>query len=582
MQRAADTWGSVKGFSALAGLIVAMSGCYAGISGGGAQASGGDESEGGAGTGVGESGDEGDSSDTTPSTPLPEHPSSVIRLLSRRELGNAIEALVGFRPDALAMLPSDNTDLGYDRIVESQTISALHEDAHIAIADEIAERLLQDELATITPECTPSGALDVDGPELGVARRPCLEAFVDALVPLAFRRPLADDERTALLQLYDDAQSYRDGARQIVRAIFRSPSFLFLVEYGDAASGDGEAIDLTDWEAAARISFALCETLPDDELRAAAAAGELRDPEAITAHAERLLQQPCARETLRSFWAQWLHLAELTGLTRDPTYYPDFDPALGDAMRRETEGFLDWLMWEDPGSLRDVFAARFSVLDADIGALYGIDGLGDTATPTDLPDERRGVLTHPSVLAVTSDPDATSPVERGVFVLRTLLCQSLPPRPKDVQVTEPALDDAKTTRERWAQHSQDPACSYCHQILDPVGFAMEDFDAIGRHRDVENGLPIDAHGGIPSLGVEDGSIVGAAQLSELVADRAELRYCFARQWTRFALGRLEAQTDAPTLGSITDIVADDGTLMDAFASVASTPAFRQRAIGESP
>ncbi|HWB74442.1 MAG TPA: DUF1595 domain-containing protein, partial [Nannocystaceae bacterium] len=284
----------MKGLPALAGLIVAMSGCYAGISGHGAQGSGADASEGGEGTGVGESGGDGDTSDTTPSTPLPEHPSSVIRLLSRREVGNAIAELVGFRPDALAMLPADNTDLGYDRIVESQTISSLHEDAHIAIANEIAERLLEDELATIAPDCAPAGALDVDGPELAAARRPCLEAFVDALAPLAFRRPLEDDERVALLQLYDDAQSYRDGARQIVRAIFRSPSFLFLVEYGDPATGDGEAIALDDWEAAARISFALCETVPDAELRAAAAAGELHDPDAIAAQAERLLQQPCA------------------------------------------------------------------------------------------------------------------------------------------------------------------------------------------------------------------------------------------------------------------------------------------------
>jgi hypothetical protein len=363
----------------------------------------------------------------------------------------------------------------------------------------------------------------------------------------------------------------------VVRAIFRSPNFLFLVEYGTGAADDGDALLLSDYEAAARISFALCETLPDAELREAAAAGELHDADAIAAQAARMLAQPCAKETLRSFWAQWLRLAQLSGLTRDPAIYPDFDADVAAAMRRETESFIDYLTWDDPGSLRDVFAADFSLLDAGSGALYGIDGLGDSATKTDLPAERRGVLTHPSVLAVTSDVDETSPVKRGVFVLRSLLCQELPPRPNDLEIHKPAIDDARTTRDRWAQHSADPACAYCHQILDPVGFAMEDFDAIGRHRDTENGLAIDARGGIPSLGVDDGSVDGAAQLSTLVAERDELRVCFARQWTRFALGRLEAKTDAATLTSIFDVVADDGDLADAFAALASTPAFRQRA-----
>src|SRR5262245_35275295 len=221
-----DTSSFVKAITALASVLLATPACYVGTHAHGGGAASADDAADGSGS-AGESGADGDTSDPSQTQPLNERPSSVVRLLSRRELGNAIEALVGFRPDALDMLPADNTDLGYDRIVESQTISSLHEDAHIAIADEIAERLLQDELATVTADCTPTGALDTDGPELGASRRPCIEAFVDALAPLAFRRPLEDDERTAMLQLYDDAQLYRDGTRQVVRAIFRSPSFLF-------------------------------------------------------------------------------------------------------------------------------------------------------------------------------------------------------------------------------------------------------------------------------------------------------------------------------------------------------------------
>jgi hypothetical protein len=181
------------------------------------------------------------------------------------------------------------------------------------------------------------------------------------------------------------------------------------------------------------------------------------------------------------------------------------------------------------------------------------------------------------VLTITSDSDASSPVKRGVFVLQAVLCQQLPQRPKNLMITTPAPDDAKTTRERWAQHSQNPACSYCHKNLDPVGFAMEDFDAIGRHRTTENGLPIDARGGIPSLGVPDLSLNGGAALSDVVAERDELKQCFARQWVRFGLGRLEARTDAPTIAPLYDITKANGSLKDAFLALVRTEAFRQRA-----
>ncbi len=568
----------MKAPPSLSSLLFAVSACYVGTSGDSAQLVDGDTE-----TGSDTASDSGsDTPGAGPGTPaeLPGEPSTVVRLLSRRELGNAIEALVGIRPDALDQLPADNTDLGFDRIVESQTISSLHEDAHAAIADEISAHLLSEDLAAITPACAPASALPNDGPALASARRPCVAAFVDVLTPLAFRRPIDDDERTQLLDLYDAAEGYRDGARQVIRAIFRSPNFLFLIEHGTGAVANG-AIALTDHEVAARISFALCETVPDTELRAAADAGMLGDADAITAQAERMLRLPCARETLRSFWTQWLRLGRLEGISRDAALYPDFDTATADAMRRETEAFIDHLLWTDPSGLREVFVARFSILDARTGPLYGIDGLGDEPTRTELPEQRRGVLTHPSVLTVTSDTDATSPVKRGVFVLRSLLCQALPPVPTDIVIEEPPPSDAQTTRERWAQHSADPACSYCHRILDPVGFAMEDFDAIGRHRDVENGRPIDAHGGIPSLGVDDGTLEGAAELSELIADREELRRCFARQWTRFALGRREARTDEPSLTAIGDVVAGDGSLQEAFAALADSPAFRQRAIGDS-
>jgi hypothetical protein len=511
----------------------------------------------------------------TPTIDLPTDPaSSVVRMLSRRELGNAIEALVGFRPTALGDLPADKHDLVYDRVVEAQTVSSLHEDAFESIADQIADGLLAKELATVAPACAPKGTLAADGAALGASRRPCIEAFVDAIAPRAYRRALAADERAALLDLYDKAMSYRDGARQVVHGIFRSPSFLYLIEYGKATTSR-DVLALSDDEVAARLSFGLCETVPDDGLRAAAAAGKLRDADGIAREAQRLLGLPCAKTTVRSFWSQWLRLARLDGLTRDAKKYPTFTAAGATAMQRESERFLDYVTWDAAGSLRDVVGARYSILDSAIAPFYGVSGLGTDPKLTNLPAERRGILTQPSVLAITSDMDASSPIKRGVYVMEGVLCQKLPERPQNLAVTTPATNDAVTTRARWEQHSSNPACSFCHRALDPVGFAMEDFDAVGRHRTVENGHPVDASGGIPALGVADGSVTGAAALSDVIADRAELATCFARQWLRFTLGRMEAASDVAALQAIV-APARTATLRDALLALVRSDQFRQR------
>lgn len=497
-------------------------------------------------------------------------------MLSQRELGNAFEALLGFRPAALSQLPTDKHDLVYDRVVESQTVSSLHEDAFAAIADEVADKLLAKDLADVSPTCKPAAALGTDGAALGTSRRPCVAAVVDALAPRAFRHALDAEQRTALLALYDQAASYRDGARLVLHGIFRSPSFLFLVESGQPIAGRTDVRALTDDEVAARLSFALCETLPDAELRAAAAAGKLHDADGIGRQAERLMALPCAKTTIQSFWAQWFRLARLDGLTRDAKKYPEWTPAIAAAAKAESVRFLDHVTWDMSGSLRDIFASRVSVLDQTVGPLYGITGLSATPAVTNLPADRRGILTHPSVLALTSAPDASSPVKRGLFVLQSLLCRGVPPRPDNLVITQPAANDAITTRDRWAQHSNNAACSYCHKVLDPVGFALEDFDAIGRHRTTENGHPVDASGGVPSLGIADGTVTGGAQLSDAIADRDELRACFSRQWLRFALGRLEAAGDAATLAPMMEVTRANGSIKQALLALVKSEAFRQR------
>jgi hypothetical protein len=245
-------------------------------------------------------------------------------------------------------------------------------------------------------------------------------------------------------------------------------------------------------------------------------------------------------------------------------------------MQQESQRFLDHVTWESDGSLRDVFTATFSILEPLVADIYGVEVAGDGPQKVDVPAERRGILTHPSLLALTSESTGTSPVRRGVFVLKRVLCGEIAPPPQNANVTKPPPDPNATTRERWEAHSADPVCKACHQFIDPVGFAMEDFDAMGRYRTMDNGFPVDATGGVPLFGIPKDAVEGAAELSTAIAETRELRTCFTRQWLRFALGRLEAKSDLPAAETTFEVLEDDGSLRDALIKIASSESFRLR------
>jgi len=196
----------------------------------------------------------------------------------------------------------------------------------------------------------------------------------------------------------------------------------------------------------------------------------------------------------------------------------------------------------------------------------------ETTTRTAVPPSRAGILTHPGVLAVTAHFDSTSPVTRGVFVLERILCGSVPPPPPGFDIAPPIPDPSLTTRQRWAAHSANPACRGCHEMIDPIGFAFEGFDAIGRHRTEENGLPIDTAGALPLLEVD---VSDAASAARAIADAPRAASCLAEQWLRFTLGRLRVPTDASAIEHVATALRT-GKLRDAFVSIATTETFRQR------
>lgn len=422
------------------------------------------------------------------------------------------------------------------------------------------------------------GPLDeVDAPE---QRRACALALIDEFGPLAWRRPLVAAERERLVALYEIGLAdgtFHDASRMLLEAMLLSPHFLYVVEVGEPEQPGVYRLD--DWELATRLSYSLCESPPDASLRAAAAAGQLHTREQLREQALRLLDEPCGRETVARFYRQWLHLEQLAGLARDPAVYPDYVAAtMPDAMAREADRFLAELTWNEDASFAELMTADHTWVDASAAALYGLEVEGDALVRVELPPERMGLLTLPGVLTVTSKFSQTSPVHRGAFVIRDLLCGELSTPPGDVDITPPELDPSLTTRERWAAHSEQPACAGCHARLDPIGFALEEFDAIGRHRTTENGKPIDASGGLPDLGVADGDLVGGVALAEVIAASDEAALCFAKQWFRFAGARVEQSgtLDDETLALIRGLDDDPNSIRAALLAYVESEAFMLR------
>jgi hypothetical protein len=247
-----------------------------------------------------------------------------------------------------------------------------------------------------------------------------------------------------------------------------------------------------------------------------------------------------------NFNRQWLQLGDVDVLDKDAVAYPEFDDTLGASMKAETLALLEHVVFDGAGDLDTMLTADYSFVDSALAELYGVSGVGgDTLTRVDLdPQQRAGLLTQASVLALTGKRDQSSPVQRGKFVRERLLCESLPEPPPDVDTTPPTVDPNATTRERFDQHSSDPTCAACHSLIDPIGFGLEHYDGIGRWRAMDGGVPVDASGEI--VGMDDGTFDGAIELSKKLAGSEQVRACFVDTWFTYAYGRAPVEDDGCT------------------------------------
>ena len=381
----------------------------------------------------------------------------------------------------------------------------------------------------------------------------------------AYRRPVAPAEVERLVGFYELARRQGDdfeaGVKLMLRAVLVSPNFLFKVEV-DPNPADPTPHPVGQFELATRLSYFLWSSMPDDELYQAAAAGKLRDPQVVEAQARRMLKDPKASALTENFAGQWLQLRLLPGFMPDKDQFWKFGPQLKEAMERETQSYFEHVARDDR-SVLEFLDSDYSFLNEALAKHYGVPGVkGEefrkVTFAAELANQRGGVLTHGSVLAITSNPTRTSPVKRGKWILENILGSPPPPAPPDV----PELDEGKkaaasgSLRQRMELHRKNPACASCHQRMDPLGFGFENFDAVGTWRDKDGGFKIDPAGELP----DGSSFRGPKELRQLlVKQRAdEFLHCLSEKMVTYATGRGVEYYDKCVLDDISRAVKADG------------------------
>lgn len=515
--------------------------------------------------------EEGHDPSTTATKPLcvagaaPTPGDSPLRRMTRFEYDNVVRDLLADDSHASAEFPPDEVALGFDNNAEARVVGALLFERYSAAAEAIAARA-KTKLSKLLECDTAAVGQDV-----------CARRFIAEFGQKAWRRPLAPADVDALMKVYSWGKTnydFANGIEMVVATLLQSPRFLYRVESGPAAAG--AVVPLDGWEMASRLSFLIWGSMPDDALFDAARAGKLGTADEIKAQATRMLSDPRAREVVRHFHAQWLELDALDTLEKDTETYPAFTPALRDLFRAETERFIDDVFWEADGKFSTLLTAPFTYANAELAKFYGLTPPSGTALVKVPLDKRRaGLLTHGSILSVQAHAAETSPIFRGKFVRVKLLCQNLPPPPDDVVIEPPAVNDSATTRERFSQHSTDPSCAGCHRLMDPIGFGFENFDGIGRWRDVENGKTVDASGEVMGTDVS-GKFNGAVELSAKLAQSEAVQLCLAKQWFRFAYGRSESAEDQCAVSQVAAPLEQARSLREVVIALTQTDAFRYR------
>jgi hypothetical protein len=506
----------------------------------------------------------------------------VIRRLTKVEYGNTLHDLFGVDPKITQELPDEVFGEGY-----LNTLSPLQMEQYLGITNEVLNRTLAPEGAAPT---------EVQRHWLGEPPSPGKDPRVVArkvartLARSAYRRPPTDAELDVLMSVYDlgreNKLSYPAAMKLMLKAVLISPQFLFITPAAMAEEVDAEAgiMPLDDFQLASRLSYLLWCTMPDPELAALADQGRLHEPETLQAQVQRMLKDPRSRALFDGFGAQWLGIGTLETKTFDTTKFPQITKEMRAAMYDEARLFFQSIVSENR-SVVNFIDADYTYLNATLAPLYGLEKTvtGPEMRQVHLTDANRGgILGMPGVLATTSFPNRTSPVRRGVWVLEQVLGENVPPPPPNV----PALDkqDHKavenlTLRQRTELHRTNPVCANCHKVLDPIGFGLENFDAIGRWRNQD-----DTGGGIDAAGELPGGkhFSTPKELKAIIAGRKDdLTRTLTEKLLAYALCRPLEGYDEIVVDQLAESIARDGYRMQSLITgIATSYPFTHRRVTE--
>ncbi|QSQ26074.1 DUF1592 domain-containing protein [Pyxidicoccus parkwayensis] len=408
-----------------------------------------------------------------------------------------------------------------------------------------------------------------------VGEQPCARQMVERLARKAWRRPATDAEVAQLMEVYtlvrSSGDSFELATKFALRGVLLSPHFLFQVVVTPAP--DSGKRELTSRELASRLSYFLWSSQPDAELAALADEDKLKDPAVLEAQVRRMLKDSRSEALVQNFAGQWLGLRQVDGINPDPALFPQVDTALKQAMREEGESFFRTFLREDRSAL-DMLDADFTFVNDRLADYYGLPRPGSaSASRVAVTNGRRGgLLAQAGLLAQSSLATRTSPVRRGKWVLGKLLCQEPPPPPPGVEGLPTTLPPGATLRQITEAHRSNPSCAGCHNVLDPIGFGLENYDAAGAWREVDNGSPVDSAGNFRGTAFQ-----GPRQLAGILKQDPAFAECISRKALSYGLGRELTDADDPVVRGVDEHFAQGGyRLPELLVAVALSDSFRNR------
>lgn len=482
-----------------------------------------------------------------------------LRQLTRHEYQNTINDIFNLNLTLTTNFPPESRVHGFTNNADTAFVTSRHLDVFYAAAAKVATE--------VTSQENFRSSIWENGLGCG-SNTQCLNTFLDVFGTRIFRRPLTAEEKASYLVFFQDgitdfnhSDHFRTAIKQGLVALLMSPHFLYRSELGVQ---QGDVYQLSQWEIASLLSYTYTGSAPDAVLLDAAANNQLSSKAQLQAQAERMLASEAGRRQMAHFAAEWWDAdSEVIG-SKNGDYYPGYTPQIIQSMVAELKNFFLEVTFESTGGFEELYLADYAMVNDGLSRYYGLGGQNGTDFYRVTSPERGGVLGLGAIMAANASTEETSPVKRGIFVREQLLCDELPPIPRDVNIAAPDLDPTKPIRERFTAHSENAVCWNCHQFIDDIGYALEVFDAAGRFRTTENNygndLPIRTDGLVQAIdsGDDNHMISDRHDLAQILADADSTKACMARQYYRYVGGYAETNSDSCAINNLNKIFSDSG------------------------